>query len=506
MNIRNAFQYLMDTAGRMPEKTAFSDGREELTFGELLRRALAVGTALTDMGCRRGRPVAVLCERSVAAVSAIMGVLAAGCFYVPLDRKMPEMRLKGIVERLRPEAVLAESRDDLRDCFTAGALTPELYSVPPRAEELERRRAGVIDSDPAYMIFTSGSTGAPKGIVIPHRALIDFLEWMAPECGITDADVMGNQAPFYFDLSVKDLWLTVKCGATAHILPGKCFMFPKLLIEELDRRGVTTLIWATSAFAMTAGSGILERAAPGSVRKVILGGETLRARDLNIWRRALPEAEFINLYGPTEVTVDCAWYRIDREFEDHEPIPIGRACGNMEIMLLGEDLKPVASGETGEICVRGTGLAMGYFGDSERTRGAFIQNPLNPDWPDTVYRTGDLAHLGEDGLLYFSSRSDGQIKHLGYRIELGEIETALSAVEGVRCAVCFYDEAEDRIVCAYEGDAEKEEIVRRLRELVPRYMIPNIFRRSRVLPRNRNGKVDRPALRREYEDARKGEL
>lgn len=500
MYIKNAFEYLSASAGRFSDKLAFAEGGEGVTFGELESGAIKIGSALAGMGCRAARPVAVLCERSVDAVRAFMGVLAAGCFYVPLDRKMPKKRLENILRRLSPEAILCESEKDAEGLPFDAVPISALSDAEPDPQGLAARRERVLDLDPVYMIFTSGSTGEPKGIVIPHRALIDFLEWMAPALDITEKDVMGNQAPFYFDLSVKDLWLTIKCGATAHIIPRKCFMFPKLLVEELSARSVTTLIWSTSAFSMTASSGILDRAVPKSVKKVILGGETLYARDLNVWRRALPEAVFVNLYGPTEVTVDCTYYVIDREFSNGEQIPIGRACENMEIMLLDSELKPVKKGETGEICVRGSGIARGYFADPERTAGAFIQNPMNPYWRDIIYRTGDLAHEGEDGLLYFSSRADGQIKHLGYRIEIGEIETALSAVEGVRSAVCFFDGEADRIVCAYEGDAAPGEITSRLREHLPGYMLPNIYRQYDSLPRNQNGKADRPGLRREYED------
>ncbi len=503
LSVRNAFEYLIASAGESPDKTAFSEKAGSVSFRGLLERAESAGTALLDMGCRRGSPVAVLCERSVDAVCAFMAALAAGCYYVPLDKKMPEKRLAGILERLSPAAVLCDG-----DGVSGVPAVPvsALYGHEARPGALSALRGGVLDCDPAYMIFTSGSTGAPKGILIPHRALIDFVEWMAPACGIGREDKMGNQAPFYFDLSVKDLWLTVKCGASAHIIPAGCFMFPKLLVDELNAQGVTTLIWATSAFSMTAASGVFEKHVPETVRKVILGGEALRARDLNIWRRAIPGAQFINLYGPTEVTVDCTYYIVDREFADGEPIPIGRPCENMDVLLLDGGLRPVPAGEPGEICVRGTGLALGYFGEPERTRASFIQNPLNPNWPDILYRTGDLARLGEDGLLYFSSRADGQIKHLGYRIELGEIETALGAVEGVTAAACFYDEDAGRIVCAYEGPATPESITRQLRSSLPRYMLPNIFKQYDAMPRNRNGKLDRPALRRDHENDKAGKL
>lgn len=504
--MRNAFEYLLISAGKRPEKTAFSDGAGEISFKELLRRALAVGTALTDMGCRRGGPVAVLCERSVDAVCAFMGVLAAGCFYVPLDRKMPPKRLEGILTRLSPEAVLCETAEDIREAARRTALTPELYGHGIQEEELAARRERVLDVDPAYMLFTSGSTGEPKGIVVSHRGLIDLAEWLTEAGDFSEADILGNQAPFYFDGSVKDLYITIKCAATCHILPLRLFMFPKLLVGELNRLGVSAVAWATSAFHLLAASGVFQKYTPQFIRKVLAGGESMLAVDLNAWRRALPEARFINLYGPTEATVDSAYYVIDRDFADGEAVPIGRPCANKEILLLDDEMRPVPDGQVGEIYIRGAGLALGYFGDWEKTGRAFIQNPLNRLWLDPVYRTGDLARVGEDGLLYFSNRADGQIKHLGYRIELGEIESALSAVEGVRAAVCFFDREADWIVCAYEGEGTPESITRSLRNLVPRYMMPNIFRKYSSMPRNRNGKLDRPRIRREYEDDKADKL
>ena len=302
---------------------------------------------------------------------------------------------------------------------------------------LEAARMRVLDIDPVYVIYTSGSTGTPKGIVISHRSLLDFIEWMANACNFTSDDILANQAPFYFELSVKDIYITLKCGTTTHILSRKRLMFPMPLMEYLQEKGVTTLIWATSAFNLVANSGILSSIAPKSIKKVILGGETLHGKQLNIWRSALPEVKYINLYGPTEVTVDCTYYIIDRPYSDNEAIPIGRACENMEVMLLDEDLKPVPPGQTGEICVRGIGLARGYYGDSEKTRSAFVQNPFSNKYPDISYRTGDMGTINSDGLLVFLSRKDGQIKHMGYRIELGEVETAIIALDSIRAAACF---------------------------------------------------------------------
>lgn len=491
----NVFEYLEQSAARSPGKLAFADSSRSLSFSELLAEAGRVGRFIAERtGIRK--PVAVLTDRNVDSLAAFMGALAAGCFYVPLDAQMPPKRLGSILSRLGAEVVIDSAGGKAK---VEGAV-PFSEAVSGEADwsVLDDRRSRVLDIDPVYVIFTSGSTGEPKGIVCHHRGVMDIVDWLAEAGGFTEDDVLGGQAPFYFDLSVKDIYLTLKCGACCHILDRRLFMFPPLLVKELAAKEVTALVWATSAFHLTANSGALEGAQLPRLRTVILGGEALRAKQLNIWRTALPHVRYVNLYGPTEVTVDCTWYPIEREFADGESIPIGKACRNMEVFLLGEDLKPVPDGEPGEICVRGTGLAHGYFGDPVKTAECFIPDPRPCAWPDRIYRTGDLARVDEHGDLVFLSRRDGQIKHMGYRIELGELENALSSIEGVKAAVSFFDAARDKIVCVYEGEAEADAIGRELRDWLPKYMLPNVYRRLGRLPYNANGKVDRVRLRDEY--------
>ena len=480
MPMTNAAEYLERTAARVPDKVAFSDASGSLTFGQLLQDARALGTVLAGLpGCKNA-PVAVLTGRTVQSVAALQGVLQSGNYYVPIDEQMPEARMRRILAQVHARAIVfpeacRPQAERLADCAPLVCLEEAEKTAPDNAL-LQARREQIIDLDPVYLLFTSGSTGTPKGIVI----------------------------------SCKDLYQTLKLGATCVILEKKFFALPLFLLQALDRNGVTAVNWATSAFHLAASSGALEKCVPHALRKIVVGGEALQARYVNMWKRAIPEADLYNMYGPTETTVDCAALHLTRTYRDDEPIPIGRACRddeaipigkacrNMQLLLLKDDLTEAAPGETGELCVRGSGLAAGYFADAEKTNSAFIQNPLCPDYRDILYRTGDMAVQREDGNFYFLARRDGQIKHMGYRIELGEIETALYSVKGLREAVCFYDAMRDRIVCVYAGDLDTNTLAKALRTALPKYMLPNVYEKLEALPHNANGKLDRAALKERF--------
>ena len=502
MPLRNVAEYLERSAARVPDKTAFSDAAGAVSYRQMLHDAQALGTVLAGLpGCRNA-PVAVMIGRTAASVTAMQGVLQSGCYYVPIDEQMPEARMRSILGQVHARAIVHTAANEpqaraLADCAPLVSLEEASQHTPDEAL-LRARREEILDIDPVYVLFTSGSTGTPKGIVISHRAILDFTDWLTDFCGYTEHEVFGNQSPFYFDTSCKDLYQTLKLGATCVILEKKFFALPLFLLQALDRNGVTAVNWATSAFHLAASSGALEKCVPHALRKIVVGGEALQARYVNMWKRAIPEAELYNMYGPTETTVDCAALHLTRAYRDDEPIPIGKACRNMQLLLLKDDLSEAAPGETGELCVRGSGLAAGYFADAEKTNAAFIQNPLCPDYRDILYRTGDMAVQREDGNFYFLARRDGQIKHMGYRIELGEIEVALHSLAGMQAAACLYDAARDRILCVYAGGMEPDTLAKDLRKLLPKYMLPNLYKKLEALPYNANGKIDRVALKERY--------
>lgn len=502
--IRNILDYLEQSARHYPDKIAFADEMSTCTYKELWKTARSVGTKLANYVPPRS-PVPVFMEKRVETIYAFLGAVYADCFYVLLDPKLPSERLKQILQTLHSEVLVLHP--DYEKQFKALEYERNVVNILEalQGEEdavlLETIREQRLDIDPLYAIFTSGSTGIPKGVLVSHRSVIDFMEEFVDIFGITDKDVIGNQAPFDFDVSVKDIYSTLKTGATMQIIPKKMFSFPTKLLDYLDEREITTLIWAVSALCIVTTLKGLEYKVPQKVNKIIFSGEVMPIKHLNEWKKYLPDALYANVYGPTEITCNCTYYIVDREFQPGESLPIGQPFPNEKVFLLDEGNQLVReAGKKGEICVSGTALSLGYYRNPEQTKKVFVQNPLNEKYLERIYRTGDMAYYGHDGYLYFASRKDFQIKHMGHRIELGEIELAMEMAEGIRRACCTYDEPENKIIAFYEGEAEKRQIVRALGKKLPAYMIPNVWVKMDRLPITKNGKIDRKKMMKEYRE------
>lgn len=502
--IRNILDYLEQSARHYPDKIAFADEMSTCTYKELWETARSVGTKLANYVPPRS-PVPVFMEKRVETIYAFLGAVYAGCFYVLLDPKLPSERLKQILQTLQSEVLVLHP--DYEKQFKALEYERNVVNILEALQEeedavlLEAIREQRLDIDPLYAIFTSGSTGIPKGVLVSHRSVIDFMEEFVDIFGITDKDVIGNQAPFDFDVSVKDIYSTLKTGATMQIIPKKMFSFPTKLLDYLDEREITTLIWAVSALCIVTTLKGLEYKVPQKVNKIIFSGEVMPIKHLNEWKKYLPDALYANVYGPTEITCNCTYYIVDREFQPGESLPIGQPFPNEKVFLLDEGNQLVReAGKKGEICVSGTALSLGYYRNPEQTKKVFVQNPLNEKYLERIYRTGDMAYYGHDGYLYFASRKDFQIKHMGHRIELGEIELAMEMAEGIRRACCTYDEPENKIIAFYEGEAEKRQIVRALGKKLPAYMIPNVWVKLDRLPITKNGKIDRKKMMKEYRE------
>ena len=502
--IRNILDYLEQSARHYPDKIAFADEMSTCTYKELWETARSVGTKLANYVPPRS-PVPVFMEKRVETIYAFLGAVYAGCFYVLLDPKLPSERLKQILQTLQSEVLVLHP--DYEKQFKALEYERNVVNILEALQEeedavlLEAIREQRLDIDPLYAIFTSGSTGIPKGVLVSHRSVIDFMEEFVDIFGITDKDVIGNQAPLDFDVSVKDIYSTLKTGATMQIIPKKMFSFPTKLLDYLDEREITTLIWAVSALCIVTTLKGLEYKVPQKVNKIIFSGEVMPIKHLNEWKKYLPDALYANVYGPTEITCNCTYYIVDREFQPGESLPIGQPFPNEKVFLLDEGNQLVReAGKKEEICVSGTALSLGYYRNPEQTKKVFVQNPLNEKYLERIYRTGDMAYYGHDGYLYFASRKDFQIKHMGHRIELGEIELAMEMAEGIRRACCTYDEPETKIIAFYEGEAEKRQIVRALGKKLPAYMIPNVWVKLDRLPITKNGKIDRKKMLKEYRE------
>lgn len=504
--VRNILEYLETSALSCPGKTAFEDLEESYTYGQVLEYAKRTGSALLPK-LSRNMPVPVLMEKEARTLNVFMGAVCAGCFYTLVEPEQPSGRIHTILQTLEAGLLVTTrklaDRMDLSGFSGEVLLAEELMEHEIDEEGLADRRKGFCDTDPLYAIFTSGSTGVPKGVVVCHRSVIDFTEYFTDLFGFEREDVIGGQAPFDFDVSVKDIYPALKTGATLEVIPRKYFSVPKKLLDFLDDRKVTSLTWAVSALCIISMLKGFRYKVPGSIRRVMFSGEVMPVKHLNYWRQYVPNALYVNLYGPTEITCNCSYYIIDqkRKFSEDVSIPIGKAFPNERVFLLDERDRLVdESGKLGEICVAGTALALGYYRNREKTDQVFVQNPLNNRYPELIYRTGDLGRYDEQGELYYVTRKDFQIKHMGHRIELGEIETAFQALEGISRVCCIYDEPDTKIIGFYVGEPEAKEIIPRLTEKLPRFMIPNVFRKVEAMPITKNGKIDRKALMKEYKE------
>ncbi len=515
--------WIREQAERRPDAVALVMSGYSVTYGDLEAHSNQLARLLKEAGCRRGDRICFAIPKSPAAIIAILGILKADCMHVPVDIASPASRVSKIIARSDPRFILGfESVADFVDelftfenahqairigwmdslpcpgktfspAFSWGDL--QAYSTEPLDYDND-------STDPAHILFTSGSTGDPKGVTITHSNVMHFVEWGIRYFGINSSDRISCHPPLHFDLSYFDLFGAFGAGAQLHLVPPELSLLPNKIAEFIRASELTQWFSVPSVLSYIAKFDVLKFRDFPTLKRLLWCGEVLPTPSLLYWMERLPEVTFTNLYGPTETTIASSYYTVPAcPVDDKAPIPIGLACDGEELLVLDDTLQPVPLEAIGDLYIRGVGLSPGYWRDSEATKAAFL--PYGQDGCDRIYKSGDLARIGADGLVYFVGRADSQIKSRGYRIELGEIEAALQTLPDLQeCAVVAIPGGsfEGNIICCAYVIAnglhiDNVQLRSKLSKLLPAYMLPSRWMCLDRLPTNRNGKIDRRELR-----------
>lgn len=489
--LNSAHKILSQSAKAVPQKLAFITPSDSITYISLDEKSSALATQILNLNINKS-PILIILPKGIEAIISFFGVLKSGNFYTIIDENMPLERINKIIQKLNP-ALLITNKDLNSNLNLKTIYIDELSSFKIDTKILNSVK--IIDTDLAYVLFTSGSTGEPKGVSISHKSLIDFIIACTNDLAIDDTHIIANQAPFYFDLSVFDIYVNIYARATAHILPKSIFAFPLKVLEYLCINNITTILWVPSVLVYFANSNALNNL-NSSLKTIIACGEMMPTKQLNIWIKAIANAKFYNLYGPTESTLASSYYMVNRELRDDEILPIGKAFSNTELLVFDEDMKLITKPNIkGELYIRGSGLSYGYYNDPVKTAKAFIQNPLQSSYAEPIYKTGDIVAYDEFGDLIYYGRQDSQIKLNGFRIELGEIETALGAHPDIYRVACIFKDYQ--IIAFYESANVITNLKEFLKLKLQEYMIPRKFIHKSKFKLNQNGKIDKEALKNE---------
>ncbi|WP_396217636.1 amino acid adenylation domain-containing protein [Flavobacterium sp.] len=502
--IKNIIEYFIETVKSNGNKIAVVEGEGRITFADLDRKSKILASIIIDYVNDSNKPIAIFLPKTIDSVISDIAITYSSNVYMNLDIKTPLDRINNIISLIEPKLIITNSMY-FKQIESLGMTLPilnidtiDFENGLIKEEFLLNRLSKLIDTDPYCIINTSGSTGTPKGVVLNHKSFVDFIEWSVDTFKFSEDEIIGSLSPLVFDIYSYELCMLMSKGSTIVLIPDSLAAFPIKILEILVKEKITFLFWVPTIMVNIANMGLLEKIHLPSLKTVWFAGEVFPTKQFNYWKNNLKDCLFANLYGPIEITLDCTYFIIDRDIPDDEPLPIGIACRNTDILILNEEDKLVEKGEEGELCVRGTSLAMGYFNNPEKTALAFVQNPLNNSYPEIIYRTGDVVLVNERDEIVFKGRKDSLVKHLGYRIELGEIEHVIvNTLKIAKNGCVVYNSIKKEITLFYEASNEISvaEFRKELTKSLPKYMIPTVYIFMQELPRNTNGKIDRLYLK-----------
>lgn len=500
---KNILEYFFKTVKNFPSKTAVVEGDKTISFLELDQKAKQLASFIVLNNNVVNKPIAVFLPKTIESVVSNIAITFSGNIYMNLDTKTPVERIKNIIDLIEPTfiitnnaglKILAETINSEKIINLDEFLFDNLIDENLILDRID----ALIDTDPYCIINTSGSTGTPKGVVLNHKSFIDFTEWAIDTFQFSENEIIGSLSPLVFDIYSFELCMLMAKGNTIVLIPDTLAAFPVKILEILNDKKVTFLFWVPTIMVNIANMDLFSTINLSTIKNIWFAGEVFPTKQFNYWKNNLKNTVFANLYGPIEITLDCTYFIVNREIPDDEPLPIGIPCRNTDVLILNDNNQIIAEGEEGELCVRGTSLAMGYYNNPEKTADAFVQNPLNKSYPEIIYRTGDVVALNKLGEIVFKGRKDSLIKHLGYRIELGEIEHVIvNTLKMAKNGCVVYNVAKKEITLFYEAADEVPvaDFRKKITAILPKYMLPTVYIRMDELPRNTNGKIDRLTLK-----------
>ncbi len=517
--VHHAFDH---SAKVFSDRTAVFFQEESISYENLYISTNRLANCLRKNGIKRGDRVSLILPKSIHSIQAILAILKSDAIYVPIDPKSPLERAREIIEDCSPYVIICNSStlEVVRSLLPMVSYHPKIVILDSNENEASRENVigqeeilraepnnpkySNIDQDIAYILYTSGSTGKPKGVIISHHNIQQYINWAIEYFNINSEENILNTSPLHFDMSTFDIYCALQTGASLTIVPEQILIFPIRLIGIIEKRKITIWKAAASIFSYLAKLNALNPHQMKSLRKIIFSGEPLPTKYLIEWMKTYPGKEFYNAYGPSECTGISTCYRVESLPTDpSSPVPIGKACSNKEILALSEGGTLAKVNEVAELYIRGSSLSSGYWNAPDKTTKAFLRNPLNEDYEERVYRTGDLVKQLADGNYVFVGRKDQQIKYMGFRIELGEIEVALQSLPYVKdgAVIPIKNAAWEspEIIAFVETERENlDQISEDLKRIIPKYMIPSKIHPLKNLPRTKNGKVDRQFLMNAY--------